>query len=662
MKALPPLKKPKKELKKNKFSSSWLEIGSFKNWLVKSTIEKMGNEYAHCKICDVDMIAHRNDIKRHSISNKHKENYLKIKTNKKITDVQMNPISQSTRRAELKLCGLLATNNLPFKLIDVLSPLCSDLFPDSKIARNLSLKRTKATAMVKQGLGDNFKEDLFAMLRVRGSFFSIIVDETTDRGTIKQCAFTVIYFCNKSQKVVTKFFDLLEMNSGKAEDLYRVLKTTITSKNIPFQNLIGFSADTCNVMFGEHNSVFALLKKDLPYVVSVKCSCHSIHLAASHACLKLPRSVEDLLRNLGSHFGRSFSRQQKFIEFQQFFQTDIHKILSPATTRWLSLKECVDRVLEQYIPLEAYLRVLCLEDPSKTNDDMLSTMGNKFTKVYMEFMSYTLTLLTDFNKLFQSEYPLLHKLKPSTETLLKNLCSSYLDIAYLKTENIYSLDHTNPRNFVPLDKVYLGVEATESLNTLKCEVNDQQSITQFLKTCLSFYIELVTQIKQRFNFKDELYILLEIVDPIKAQKYEIKSLIPILRKFPFLIDLIAGEQQLDNDWRQHAMLDFQELGLNKNDTAEKYWADVFLLKNAADMPIFTDLTVIIHFFLVLPFSNVSVERIFSNLNLIKTDHRNCLGTVNIASLIYSKQGIESCNGLLNFEPNQKMLSCNVWKK
>lgn len=322
----------------------------------------------------------------------------------------------------------------------------------------------------------------------------------------------------------------------------------------------------------------------------------------------------------------------------------------------------MDRVLEQYDPVEGYLRVLCLEDPSRTNDKMLNTISNKFTRVYLEFMSFTLTFLTNFNKLFQSEYPLLYKLKSETETLLKSLCSNFLTMVTIKTNNILLLDHTNPRNFVPLEKIYLGVSATQSLESIKEEDYNPQVITQFLKTCLEFYIELVTQIKKRFKFDDDIYTLIDIVDPMKAQTFEIKSLQQVLVKFPILKNFV-DEQQLDNEWRRHALLDFEEMNLTQNIRCpEEYWQSVFDLKNAAGTPVFTNLQVVIHYFLVLPFSNASVERIFSELNQIKTSSRNCLNTNTISSILYSKQSIIQANGIVQFEPTRKMLDCKIWNK
>lgn len=160
-----------------KFCSSWLSLDFCKSWLQKAKmVSKSGGEYAHCKICNLDIIAHKNDIRRHSTSARHKENIKTIVTNKKITDMTNKTLNQNCRRAELKLCGMLAANNLPFILMDTLSPLLGNIFPDSQIAKYISLKRTKATCTLKHGLGSVFSMELFQTLSVPGSFFTLIMD------------------------------------------------------------------------------------------------------------------------------------------------------------------------------------------------------------------------------------------------------------------------------------------------------------------------------------------------------------------------------------------------------------------------------------------------------------------------------------------------------
>lgn len=487
------------------------------------------------------------------------------------------------------------------------------------------------------------------------------MDESTDRATVKQCCFTVIYFCNKKNMVVTKFFDTKEISSGTAESLYSVLKNTIVEKNIPFSNLVAFSADTTNVMFGEFKSVYSYLKMDLPNIVCIRCSCHMIHLSSSKACLKLPRTVEDLLRNIGAHFSRSALRQERFKEFQTFFRVDIHKILLPCNTRWLSLKACIDRVLEQFTPLKAYFTEVVFSDPSKTTEDMLSSMNNKYIEIYLQFMSYTLGLLNDFNILFQSESPLLHRVRPEIAKLLRVLCSNFIEFSYIKGTDIFQLNHLNTDHHLPFDKVNLGVKASEAFNEIKNDPNAADT-QLFLQNCVNFYVELVSDIKRRFNFTDPIFDVIEIVDPVFAQTYKVTSLSHVLKRLPFLNDYVDS-QQLDNEWRQHALFDHVEIGLDNSASAENYWKQVFSLTNSAGIILFPfpNLKIVINCLLILPFSNTSVERLFSTYNMIKTDLRNKLHTETISNIIYTKQGIQNDGGLLKFEPSDEMYK-SVWNK
>ena len=77
----------------------------------------------------------------------------------------------------------------------------------------------KTTSIVKENIGKFAQEDLWSILESR-DFFFFNYGRTTDVGTIKQCAFTVIFFSTKENKVVTRFFDIIEVASGTANDLY----------------------------------------------------------------------------------------------------------------------------------------------------------------------------------------------------------------------------------------------------------------------------------------------------------------------------------------------------------------------------------------------------------------------------------------------------------
>lgn len=142
-------------------------------------------------------------------------------------------------------------------------------------------------------------------------------------------------------------------SSANAESLYNGLVKTLADYNVPLSNIISFGSDGCNVMMGKHNSVVSRLKESCPGLFVMKCVCHSAHLCVSEACKSLPRACEDLTRNKYNYLNSS-KRQSEFKQFQSFLEIDLHKILHPAQTRWLSLCSVVSRLLEQWSALQLY--------------------------------------------------------------------------------------------------------------------------------------------------------------------------------------------------------------------------------------------------------------------------------------------------------------------
>ena len=169
-------------------------------------------------------------------------------------------------------------------------------------------------------------------------------------------------------------YDLVEL--AQCESLFQALLGLLERDGIPISNIIGFAADTTNVMFGEHNSVASRFKERIPEIFLMHCICHSAHLCASHACEKLSRTAEELLRDIYNYFFHSSKRQVEFRAVQCFVGVEPHKLLRPCQTRWLSLHACVSRVIEQWDALVQFFEVAVDQDNLLVSQKILSHLKN----------------------------------------------------------------------------------------------------------------------------------------------------------------------------------------------------------------------------------------------------------------------------------------------
>ncbi|KAJ8941791.1 hypothetical protein NQ314_010279 [Rhamnusium bicolor] len=218
--------------------------------------------------------------------------------------------------------------------MDHLPKLITHICPDSEVAKSLKCSRTKATSLTKYCLA---KEQLEIISRkLKQTKFSLILDETTDISTEKSLALVVRFF--DEGVVKDRFFGLLKVESCTAEAIFNKILDYLIGLDIPLDNLLGLAADNAAVMMGQLTGVQARFKDRLPNLFVLGCVCHSFHLCSSAATKKLPRSLENFVRNIYNYFSNSSQRLSKLKECQTFMSLKPNKLLHPSRTRWLSLQ------------------------------------------------------------------------------------------------------------------------------------------------------------------------------------------------------------------------------------------------------------------------------------------------------------------------------------
>ena len=394
--------------------------------------------------------------------------------------------------------------------------------------------------------------------------------------------------------------------------LYNVTINGLEKSSIPIENIIGYAADTANVMFGQHNSVMSQLRERIPNLFAMKCICHSAHLCASHACEKLPRCIEDMTRDIYAYFSHSAKRIAEFEKFQDFANVEPHKILKPAQTQWLSLNMCVSRILEQWDALLLFFTNAAEKDRLVAAENIANSLRNPFCHLYFQFLSFILPKFTEFNVLFQSETPLLHKLADELKSLYKCFPSCYMKRQYLQSQSLSLIDPCSREQMVPLTGMYLGHEV--SCHLLQPEVKTKPAeMRVFLERCQNFLIESAIQIKAQYPLDDFIINSLSVLNPenINSHNPQYASLGPIASKFPNIVSP-RDIQKLDDEWRR---LQFTNLPF-KYDSSEgidRFWGMVATVKDGCDTPKFSLVASFMKSLLSFPHANADIEHSFQML-------------------------------------------------
>ena len=284
------------------FRDEWIDDHNFKEWLTKYST---GN--AFCRCCQKQFKnTSKTKLMAHKDTANHKAALVSAKSASKMTTFFSKPkpkMDEKVAQAELLIAGFFAEHHVPYIHADHLIDVCKKAFADSDIAKKCTLKRTKVSYLVQDGIAYYEKQTIAQICQ--NQRFSIIIDESTDVSVCQVLAVVVRYFDHNRGDVCDALLDTIAVEDGTARGLYSALKNMFIQMNIPLTNIIGFGSDNCSTMMGIKSGFQALLKQDVPSVFVMGCVCHSFALCSSHAVKNLPSYLESFLKDVTAYFSRN---------------------------------------------------------------------------------------------------------------------------------------------------------------------------------------------------------------------------------------------------------------------------------------------------------------------------------------------------------------------
>ena len=257
------------------------------------------------------------------------------------------------------------------------------------------------------------------------------------------------------------------------------------------------------------------------------------------------------------------------------------------------------------------------------------------------FLQYILQKVNAINTEFQSEHFRLHQLHTMITFKYKSILNCFIKEEILLAKKLSEIDPQDIRNQKPISDVYLRGQCFSQL--LNDPLQDESCTIRFKSDCFKFLLKLSLQMKKRLPLNEsgiisKLNVLdIEIALDLKRSP---TSIVPSAVHFPHIIPQ-NKLNKLDDQWKAFRT-SAKELAVSAKCIPE-YWHNLSLAKDGLDNLKFSLLSYYMTTMTVLPHSSAAVERIFSQINHMKTKSTSSLEPETIKNRLLAKQSITKKN-------------------
>jgi hypothetical protein len=633
------------------FKEEWIE--RFGNWLGKKT-----DGQAWCKVCCVPLTIKDmgvTAITQHIKTAKHKNNMEKttqptlgqflVKTEapEPSTSQDVWSLKELTSRAEIIAAMFFCAGNTPFATADGLVPGYQHMLPDSTIAKNMTLGSNKMSYLIAHGLGPFFSAQTVGEINKSKAFFTLHFDETMNAQVKKQMDVLVRFWCEGKGEVQVRYLSSIMFGHAKAVDVVQELMGILEKNAIPLKLLLSLGMDGPNVNKSIKGKIDKLKKeKGLATLVMCPPSCliHTCHNSFVKGMKEFGLESEELATQIFYFFKRSPTRRHDLIDIQEALGLDEKMAMRHLPSRWLTLVPTLERIIEMKEPLVVMLKDLVKSDKDVAQDKeskvqvMVRSLQSRKVEAQMEFLVGVKPLFDDFIVWFQKEEPMIHKLYPACEKLLKVAMSRMLK------SDVYNSVEGRNLLYIDLDDVslYLGdkefvmVQGKRVQEALE-KLTDGQK--RFILGMRSFYRAAIKELQKKMPLDSELLSALTFLDP-QNQKSS-KSLLHckvVAQAMPSMKG--QDDTKIGDEWVRFQQVDISEEDLKKR--VDHFWRSIFE-KGDACGDAFQVLPKLVKCALSLSHSNADVERSLSVSKRVLTKEKTAMNTATLNGIRHVKAAI-----------------------
>lgn len=566
----------------------------------------------------------------------------------------MVPESTANKLTELKLAAFIAEHT-SIRCVDHLGELLKVLDTEHF---NIKLHRTKCTGIITEVLAPELKKEMIE--DIGDSSFSLILDESNDCTNIKCLGAVIRYWSLRKRKIINTLYCLVSLDDCDANGIMLKLLDSIEADGLNIKNLCGIGIDGANVMVGQSHSVYTLLRDVAgDHLVLNRCICHSLHLAASKASEILPRNLDFMIKETCYWFSCSHKRRREFNELYKTINEGVTplKLSNLSLTRWLARRDVIGKILQQWDALCLHFNLGKQNERCYTANLLHQMYSDLTNKMYLTYVFYILDDVCRVNAIFQAQNPnsllMFEELADLYFGFLKKIVVP-VQLVNINRENVMDFDFE--KFVMHTSGMYFGYQFEMLAGTLS--KSSSNNVNEIKERCKMFLIEVIKQIKLRLPNNLGLLIKLKNLSPSQAVNPTNceQSILPLVIEFKHFI------KDVDRCLSEWKMLSTEPILISfvteSPTNIIDFWFRVYGLQNSYNEPKYPNISKFALTLLTIPLSNASIERIFSQMNIVKNKIRNKLLVSTTESILLVRNCLQNVRmeTCVNFIPSKKMLA------
>ena len=279
-------------------------------------------------------------------------------------------------------------------------------------------------------------------------------------------------------------------------------------------------SDSPNVMRGKRSGVIKQLTSVMPHLIDIGgCTLHHVSNAAKYASQEFGEPVEEFVQDLFYFFRNHPSAVQDLEYYQKILNIEQHKVLRCVETRWLSLIPVSERILEQLQALKSLFENLkstkyLSKQPRFSR--IIRALEDPTNELYLSFLKHGLQVFEKFEKLFQSDTPLIYCLYSELIECLKKLLLRILKpnvVQNVSFHGLHRVDLSKLSDKLPENKLSVGQLAQDCLAKYKDKLSNLAK-KDFYEKVRAFYGTAFEKLLHYLPLKSQTLKDLVFLDPM----------------------------------------------------------------------------------------------------------------------------------------------------